>query len=391
MGVVGVYDWDFMHYENVIPNLECAKLYTYFHNRHEIAVLASEIEPERYTKFFVRKEYNDGIYPKTLFLPNCEYGGRAFTPEHYSPLAPEIERTIPNMHLYDKYVDHFGTKTVEKQQIKHILNCAHIRLSTDEENPKTMAQLLRIFDTGGYTGIIFHDYDLARIEGAYDVIYELSQTRHFKTKKGINPYAVGNKFPIQVSNSKELEKWLKVISMPNLFCLQYNGLMDDDTLYYLCTENTRLARQVYYKIDEGWYNENHFLNFELPKIFIQALFLRRQGIKILLKYSDDKIITPELQTFIDLLNCWLSFSWMENFMRGTQSLYQFCRKNKLLHYKNWAFMNVTVPTDDARDTFQYIRENNYELFKMLYELESVVYEGGTFIDEWERNSRKNNC
>lgn len=86
---------------------------------------------------------------------------------------------------------------------------------------------MRILDTQKYTGIIFHDYDLARIKDAYDIIYKLSQTRHFVTKKGINPYSVGNKFPIQVTSPEELQKWLKVIAMPNLFSLQYNGLMPD--------------------------------------------------------------------------------------------------------------------------------------------------------------------
>ena len=84
-----------MNYEHVIPNLECAKLCTYYHNRHDVAVLVPQMEPAKYTQFFIRKEYDDGIYPKELFLPNCSYGGRAFTPQHYSPLAQEIERTIP--------------------------------------------------------------------------------------------------------------------------------------------------------------------------------------------------------------------------------------------------------------------------------------------------------
>lgn len=382
MATIGIYDWDFMNYENVIPNLECAKLCTYYHNHREIAVLTSSLSPSKYSKFFIRKEYDDGIYPKSIFLPNCEYGGRAFTPLHYSPLAPDIEKTIPNMHLYDKYSLHFGTKGYEKIQIKHILNCAHIRLSTDEITPKSKNQLMRILATRRYAGIIFHDYDLAKIPGAYDIIYDLSQTREFKTKKGINPYAIGNKFPIQVNSSEELEKWFKVTSMSNLFCLQYNGIMEDSTLYNLCIENKKMARQMYYKIDATSSDENHFLNEILPKIFIQVLFLRKQGIKILLKYSEEKILTPELKNFIDLLNCLLSFCWRENFLPRSQTLYMFCLLNKKLHYRNWAFMNVDVTTDEMRDSFQYIRENNYELFKMFYDLDSIVYEGGKFISEW---------
>ena len=64
MGVYGVYDYDFFHYENVIPNLECAKIVSYYRTHNEIAVLVPEFNPAPYTQFFIRKEYDDGIYPK---------------------------------------------------------------------------------------------------------------------------------------------------------------------------------------------------------------------------------------------------------------------------------------------------------------------------------------
>jgi len=379
MATIGIFDWDFLNYQHVIPNLECAKLYTYFHNHHEIAVLTPTLNPAPYTKFFVRKEYDDGQYPSTLFAPNCEYGGRAFTPLHYQPLAPDIEKTIPFFYPYQKYTDHFGSTKFDKAQIRHILNCAHIRLSTDEQKPKSLNQLLRITNTGRYTGIIFHDYDLARIEGAYDIIYNLSHTRFFKTKAGVNPYAIGNKFPIQVNNPTELEKWLKIIAMPNLFCLQYNGLMEDHILYALCTENTKMARQVYYNITASCSDENHFFFEMLPQIFLQVLFLRRMGIKILLKYDEQKIITPALQYLLDLINSWLRFTYYEE-SRHVQSLYEFCTATKKkIAYQDWRFRNVSVSIDQMRDAFQYVRERNYDLFKLFYEIDTVSYKGGHFV------------
>jgi len=56
----------------------------------------------------VRKEYDDGEYPKKLFLPNVEYGGRVFSVEKLKPLPPAVEATIPNMHVYDPYSSYFG-------------------------------------------------------------------------------------------------------------------------------------------------------------------------------------------------------------------------------------------------------------------------------------------
>ena len=81
MAVIGIHDYDFFNYEHVIPNIDCAKYLTYYRDHRTIAVLVPRLNPTPYTKFIVRKEYDDSYYPKELFLPNVEYGGRAFSVE----------------------------------------------------------------------------------------------------------------------------------------------------------------------------------------------------------------------------------------------------------------------------------------------------------------------
>lgn len=383
MATVAVYDYDYFHYENVIPNLECAKLVTYYRNHNDIALLAPALEPKRYTKFIVRKEYNDGNYPREIFFPNCEYGGRAFNPTQYKPLASSIEKTIPDMHIYDKYLDHFGRKPAEIAQIKRILNCAHLRLAPDSQRILPFNELTRNF-INRPTGIMLHDYDLAALH-PYDTILELQNQRHFISKEGINPYPVGNKYPIRITSSEELEKWLGIVVIPNAFFLEYCGIMEDSTLYNLCQENERMARQVYYNVTYDCTDETDFLIRVLPKIYVQSLFLRKAGIKILLKYDTNVLITEELKNLIDLLNCVISFKWQEDFLPKKQTLYDFCRSNKKLHYCSWAFQTVRLSIDQIRDIFQYIRENNYELFKQFYQWDSVIFHGGKFINEWAGN------
>lgn len=386
MPTVGVYDFDFMNYQNVMPNLECAKICTYFHNHGDIAVLAPSFNPSQYTQFYVRKDYDDGIYPSQLFESNCVYGGRAFSPTNYKPLDPKIERTIPNMRLYDKYINHFIYRSIDVPMIHHILRCAHIRLAADPNKPKTLQQLKNFMATDKYNGIIFHDYDLAAIPNGFELIYSLSQTRTYITKKGINPYAIGNKFPIQLYKSEDLLKWIKITSMPNLFFLEYNGLIPNDVLNVLCIDNKRLARQIYYNISYSCSTENEFFIDRLPQIFKQVLFLRRQNIKILLTYDQKLITTPELQNLLELLNCWLRCSWTDEFYKYSQSLYRFVRDNSKFHYTSWAFLKlIQLTNDQIRNCFQYVRENNYELFKNFYELSDVSYYEGEFINEWERN------
>lgn len=68
---------------------------TYYKQRNEIVKFATKLEPEMYTKFFVRKDYDNGVYPKEFFLPNVEYGGHAFT-NKYKSLDLEIEKTKPD-------------------------------------------------------------------------------------------------------------------------------------------------------------------------------------------------------------------------------------------------------------------------------------------------------
>ena len=383
VGTLGVFDFDFFTYENAIPNLECAKLISYYRARNKIAVLAPVLNPAKYTDFIIRKEYDDGVFPRECFLPNVVYGGRAFKMGDYEPLPAPIERTVPDMHIYDKYSGHFGRKPDELKQIKRILNCAHMRLAPDSHNLLPFSAFSNYFYKG-INGIFLHDYDLAGLK-AYDLILELQNQRHYVTRKGINPYPVGNKYPIKVYNSDEMEKWLRVVTIPNAFFLEYCGLMSARALYRLCNENKRMARQIYYNIAHGCSSEDDFFLNRLPEIFIQTLFLRKQGIKILLKYDNGTIITQELKKLIELLNCLLSISWMDDFVPRRQTLYQFCLSNSKLHYTNWAYQSVTVTTEEARDAFQFIRERNYELFKMFYELDSIIYKEGELVDEWRRD------
>lgn len=382
MSVYGVFDYDFFTYENVVPNLECAKLVTYYRQHNQLAVLSPTLNPGPYTKFFIRKEYDDGIFPREFFFQASEYGGRAFSENKiYVPLPSKIEQTVPNMHIYDQYVHHFGKTETLVKQAKRILNCAHIRLAPDSHNLLDPAQLNRNINDKT-TGIFLHDYDLAALN-AQDLIQELSIQRKFKTKEGINPYPVGNKFPIRVTSPADMAAWSKILTIPNAFFLEYYGLMDDATLYKLCQENQRMAKQIWYNITGGCSSEKDFFVNRLSKIFIQVLFLRRAHIKILLNYDDQIIVTKELQDLIELFNTVLSFTYQEDFAPHTQSLYKFCRDNSYFHYTTWAFLSVNLTFDEIRNAFQYIRIHDYDLFKKFYEWDEVKFNGREIVNEWE--------
>ena len=72
---IGLYDIDFMTYIHVPFNLTLMKLAAYYKKKREVVVLAPYLEPERYQKMYVVKDYFDGNAKKghrNDALPACQ-------------------------------------------------------------------------------------------------------------------------------------------------------------------------------------------------------------------------------------------------------------------------------------------------------------------------------
>ena len=205
---IAVYDYDYMHYEHVIPNLECAKLVSYYRKHNQIAVLVPHINTSMYGQTFVRKDYDDGFFAKDLFQSSVNYGGRAFNPETYAPLDPDIERVIPDMHIYDKYVDFYGPTQTDQKQIKRILNAGHMRFAADGQSKPSERYLRKCLEDK--SGIIFHDYNLGEVGGVTSTLADIQKEFVYNKK----PLPIGVKFPISISSEAELEAWRQLIFIP---------------------------------------------------------------------------------------------------------------------------------------------------------------------------------
>ncbi len=57
------------------------------------------------------------------------------------------------------------------------------------------------------------------------------------------------------------------------------------------------------------------------------------------------------------------------------TLYKFVSSKKM---KQFQYVKHTMKLQDIRDCFQYVREKNYDVFKMFYECERAEYKGGEF-------------
>lgn len=374
MGTVLIYDADFFRYPGVIPNLECAKLAAYEKKKRNVTVFHTLFEPERYTKCYYRKEYEDGNYNEKILAPNVQYGGRAFSAV-YKPFPLEAELIEPDMEIYRRHAGLYGGRAMDKQQIKTLLTATHFRLSLDGQHILDFPyERLR----PRHPCVVLHDYDLGAVPNAIDAVEDIMNSR----PRGLK-YHIGNKYPIQVYDYETLKRWLSIYPMGGCFYLQYNGLFTDEQIIELVEEPSMSMRQLVYNFIYGCSDENDFVMRVLPEIYKQALFLRKNKLKILLNIDDEFFKTPELLNLMKLINCFYGKTYFEMMYPHQRTLYSYCACRTIALLDELPWVRLTVTKDQMRASFQYMRVHNYEVFDMFYSVPEVIAKGGKLVNEWE--------
>jgi len=361
----------------VLPNLECAKYAAWRKSKRDIVVFSPEFEPAYYTNTFFRKEYDDGIYDNKILRPNVEYGGRAFSTV-YRPFNLEMEHIEPDMSIYNKYIDIYSTSKHKQESFKAILNGTHVRLSLDGKTlePFPFERLQPYHPT-----IVFHDYDIASVPGALDLLTEVAGAR----PSGL-PYRIGNKYPINVYNYADLRAWLNLPPVTSCFYLQYNGILSEEEMIDLLEKPILGLRLLVYNFTYGCADETEFMIKVLPQFYKQVLFLRSRDQRILLNIDTDFFKTRELLNLMKLIDCYYGRS-KNNFIRPQkQTLYGYCawKRRAFLEVEPW--IHFKVSQEEMRESFQYIRKNNYEVFDMFYSTPNIIVKGGKLVNEWARDS-----
>ena len=384
MCTVGIYDSDFMDYGRVIPNLECAKLCAYYKKKKDIAVLAPYLEPSLYTEFYIRKEYDDGIYPQEYFKENVHYGGRAFSPKEYIPLPPEIEYMQPDFSIYKKHIAKYGETRALEMEFRRFLRSFNLRLSVDgaKADSKSLDSCYRDIPQN-CGGILIHDYFPGKIENLREILTDVSNSMTTLSNKP-KKLPIGNKYPIDVYDSEELRKWGDIRPMRGAFFLRYHGLINNDVLKELIEKNPNFCRQIYYVVDGGCSSEKEFLETRALEIFKQVLYCRLTNTRILLKYEEGFFKTKELKDYIAILNCFALQKWQENFLSTTQSFFKYCSCKPQRDYRDILARMNRVNQYQMREVFMYMRIHNYQLFEMFYNWDKVYIEGGEIKNEWSK-------
>jgi hypothetical protein len=355
------------------------KLAAYYKKKKEVVVLAPQLEPERYQKMYVVKDYFDGNFDKRIFLPNVEYHGHAFTKDNYISLPEEIELCRPDKYLYHKFENLFCTAKKKRELFTNMTNAEHIRLSLDgktiwdkfdsnlclESNPKTF---------------IFHDYDLGKIQDSYLAVKDIIDRANQSNK--LNHY-LGTKFPIQVSSENQLYNWLHFIPSDLFYTIQYNNLFEDEVLNDIIKINPFAVKKIWYNVTSTSFDENHFIKDNLSKIFRQVLFLRSRNIPILLVYDDNFFKDKRWERLIKLFNCYIKVNKAKKIMQpGFRDFSQDFTLFRYIKTKNF-FKNPLedwFTLEEIRELFQLVREKNYETFKMFYESCIMELKGGKIDD-----------
>lgn len=363
---IGLYDVDFVNYRKVPFNLEIMKLATYYKKQREIVLLSKEFCPERFQKFFIRKDWDDGVFESALIAPNITYGGHAFSGDKYMPLELDIERQTPDVMPYWKHQAFFvGEKKGNEVAFKMLLSAAHGRISLDNKTVWSDFESTIVYNNKTAT-LFLHDFDLQAIEGSFDTVsYLLRQIKRGCPKKHA---LLGTKFPIQVDDFDCLLKWGTLTPTSKLFNIQYNGILSNNQLAELVQRQKMksFSRQLFYNVTSTSSSENEFIKNYLPQICEQATILRRNDSQILLKYNENLFLDPRWQQLFALLQKYIfaSPSVGKGFARKL-TLYDYVTNKNIQEYRHLADI---ASLDEIRDIFAWVKSISPEAHKIFYYL-----------------------
>lgn len=368
----GLYDADLAYYPVPFYNLELMKLSSYYKRKKEIVGLAPNYSPHLYNHFIVRQDFYNP-YSQLPTGKNVEYGGRAFDGDKYKPLPLEIERMKPDISLYGRLNPKLA-RGYDKSVLSTMRRAEHLRLSLDGQTIwKDFERQLRHEEKA--FGVIFHDYNLNDVEGARELIEE-SLSQWIPNVLGRR---IGMKYPVYVDNKEDLISWLQFQPMGTYFSLVHKGLIDESYIPELVEvmHASYAVRQTSVDIVSCFTNEE-LINGGIQRIFRNIINLRSHCLTFPLIYNENVLIDNDWKMVMKLIlryNNHLATNGDPEFFRRVEpfeTLYSYC----YAAIKQYHITEPLLTKESIQSIFQFVRENNYDLFKDFYE-----YRGGEVRDD----------
>lgn len=371
---VGIYDQDSIIYTHAPLNLEVMKISAYWKSQKQVVKLATDFCPQKYGSFYYVKDYQDNYYyPNLHKYPNLTYSGMAFSNNVYKPLPIEWEMQQPDNYVYTTMRDKFSTTQEATRYFNYMLNAQHMRLSLDGATPWNKFESQIRFGRKFHV-LYLHDYDLANIEGARPLIEDLAATLKFEKR----PISIGTKFPLRFEDEEKMLQWSGAMYENPYMKYQFNGYLSDAALAQFIQTREKISydRQFEYVITYSATDEDDFFLRVLPEIYKQVIFLRMNKKKISLKYESNFFSCELAERTVGLLECYCNSNFYYENALPFDSFYSFCSRLREEHI--YRYIRYTI--QEAREVFQFVREKNYELFKLFYELHSVELRGGKLYE-----------
>lgn len=373
---VGIMDADLCRYLLVPFNLECMKMSAYYKRHNQLVVFSPIFVPERHEKFIYRKDYEDGEYPLNLLsTSNVEYGGLAFSNNKYKALPIDIEKMKPDSSLYNKMHTALKGNQTKDKLWQNMMTAEHIRLSLDGHS--IWSDYGRQFhNLKNARNLMLHDYDLNAIEGGFEEVKKIMQrarTDGWATRLGM-------KFPVQIDDGQTLLNWSEFKTNSMFFGVRYNGVIDDDAFNEwvgVCRERAVFS-SIDYHVTSSSYDENHFIKVLLPKILRQVIISRSYRIFFTLNYDEGFFTDSRWGNVIQLFNFYhnsLNSVGVARYLNKipTDTLFDFAKATS--DSPEWYYQGKCFTQTQIRKIFQFVRENNYELFKDFYECSATTLGG----------------
>lgn len=140
---IGLIDDDLRSRGTSYPNLEIMKLASYHKKNRDLVELVRDYRTyTRYSKLYLRRNGADNDLPALLLSKardKCEYGGYAFTNGIYVPMEKDIEKSLPDVTIYDKI-------NIENRKFNQWLNKSFMRLETEDTIQDNTRSSFLIYD-----------------------------------------------------------------------------------------------------------------------------------------------------------------------------------------------------------------------------------------------------